>query len=216
MDKSLGSNLSKGNLPPLEDYKRNPYNAHNTEDEIYKAGQRVAMVNMVMAGWRKQESIETGPDGLVDAGSIFAPFVNGYYLSEQQKNSTRPLEVPGPTRQVLDKTITEADFTTQVVELAQTLEWRVVHFRPARVFSEGVETYRTAGQGDIRGFPDILALKGRRMVAMELKSEDAPGATEEQHEWLVACRFAGAETYIMRPSDWPDILKILDPEGRLK
>ena len=55
MDKSLGGRPKVGELPLLEDYERNPYDVHNTEDEIYKAGQRVAMVNMVMAGWRKQK-----------------------------------------------------------------------------------------------------------------------------------------------------------------
>ena len=120
------------------------------------------------------------------------------------------------TRQVLDKAISENKFLDQVFSLAHTLGWRVVHFRPARVLENGVETWRTAGQGDIEGYPDILALKGKRLVVMELKSEDAPGATKEQLAWLGAFHEVGAETHVARPSDWLAILKVFDPEGRLK
>jgi hypothetical protein len=50
-----------------------------------------------------------------------------------------------------------------------------------------------------RGFPDICAVRGRRIVFMELKRQTGK-TTEDQDEWLAALAATGkAETYIIRP-----------------
>ena len=100
--------------------------------------------------------------------------------------------------------MTEAEWTTQVIAFAQLNGWRTVHFRPART-SRG---WRTAVQGDGKGWPDLVMLRGSRLVAAELKSESGM-ATDDQLAWLDAMALVGAECYIWRPADWPSVVQVL-------
>ena len=51
------------------------------------------------------------------------------------------------------------------------------------------------------GWPDILAVKGGRMIAAELKS--AKGRlTMDQNLWLHDLQRTGAEVFVWRPCDW--------------
>jgi hypothetical protein len=92
--------------------------------------------------------------------------------------------------------ITEAEFTMQVIRLAQLYGWTVCHFRPAKT-SKG---YRTALQGDA-GFPDIVAARNGRKIVAELKV-GTRRATPEQMRWLAAW---GADAYLWYPRDWDQI-----------
>ncbi len=76
---------------------------------------------------------------------------------------------------------TEADFTTFVIDLARVLGWRTAHFRPAKT-DKG---WRTPVQGDGAGFPDLILLRGNRMVVAELKAERGR-LSPAQVEWLDA------------------------------
>lgn len=98
----------------------------------------------------------------------------------------------------------EADFTAQVLELARIRGWRRAHFRPART----AKGWRTAVQGDGVGFPDLVLIRGSRLVVAELKTNRGR-VRPEQSEWLAAFVTAGAETYLWRPSDWPEIEEVL-------
>ena len=92
--------------------------------------------------------------------------------------------------------ITEGEFTTQVIELAQAYGWQVCHFRPART----ARGWRTAMQGHA-GFPDIVAVRYGRKVGAELKvGSNKP--TEQQLLWL---HHWGADGYLWYPSDWQQI-----------
>lgn len=92
--------------------------------------------------------------------------------------------------------ISEAEFTTQVVQLAQLMGWKVVHFRAAKT-GKG---WRTAMQGD-PGFPDIIAARFGRVVAAELKvGSNKP--TPLQREWL---SHWGQDAYVWYPTDWRQI-----------
>jgi hypothetical protein len=66
-------------------------------------------------------------------------------------------------------------------------------------------------QADGVGFPDLILVKGPRLLAVELKRELLkPG--EEQILWLDAfARVPGVEAYVWIPSEWLDgtIAKIL-------
>jgi hypothetical protein len=90
--------------------------------------------------------------------------------------------------------ISEAEFTTQVVQLFQLRGWMVVHIRPAKT----AKGYRTPYEGD-PGLPDIIASRRGRTILAELKvGKNKP--TQEQREWLDA-----SSGYLWYPSGWSEI-----------
>lgn len=111
--------------------------------------------------------------------------------------------------------ISEDAWTAQVLALAAVHGWRRAHFRPARVLDRrtGAETWRTPVQGDGAGFPDLILARGSRLIAAELKADDAPaGLPVEQAKWLHAFDAAGAETYVWRPRDLDRVSAALAPK----
>ena len=91
--------------------------------------------------------------------------------------------------------LSEADLQRCVIDLAQSLGWRVVHFRPA----ETKKGWRTAIQGDA-GFVDLVLAKDGQVLLVELKS--ATGTLDdEQKAWG---RAIGATWHLWRPMDWYD------------
>lgn len=105
--------------------------------------------------------------------------------------------------------MSEAEFTTAVIDFARSLGYRVAHFRPARVTGkDGKETWRTAVQGDGKGFPDVLFLRGSSLFVAELKVGKNK-TTREQDEWLSAFRAAGVRAFVWRPCDWEEIRREL-------
>jgi hypothetical protein len=96
--------------------------------------------------------------------------------------------------------LTEKDFLAQVVQLAKLAGWRVAHFRPARTLGG----WRTSCQADAAGFPDLVLVKGRSLLFIELKVGTNP-LTPEQARWLEALAAAGQDARIWRPADWPEI-----------
>lgn len=100
---------------------------------------------------------------------------------------------------------TERSFQRKLLQLAKLLGWRSAHFRPART----AQGWRTAVEGDGKGFPDTVLVRGSRLVFAELKRQDAR-TTPEQDAWLEALsRCLGVEVHIWRPSDWPEIERVL-------
>lgn len=81
-----------------------------------------------------------------------------------------------------------------------------MHQRPART----ERGWRTATSGDGKGWPDIFAIRGPRILVAELKSAKGKLAPD-QAEWLRAFIAAGVESYVWRPDEWTDrtIEKIL-------
>jgi hypothetical protein len=66
---------------------------------------------------------------------------------------------------------------------------------------------RAQQQGD-NGWPDILAIRGSRIVVAELKA--AKGSVEPaQQAWLDAWDAAGAEVFVWRPADLALIVNVL-------
>ncbi len=100
--------------------------------------------------------------------------------------------------------IPERAWTAQVLQLAALNGWKRAHFRPARVRDPrtGEDAWRTPVQGDGVGFPDLLLVRGARLIAAELKTNEAPPEIPiAQAEWLRAFEAAGAEIYAWRPRD---------------
>ena len=64
-----------------------------------------------------------------------------------------------------------------------------------------------------KGFPDLLATNGRRLLAIECKSQ-AGKLTAEQAQWLALLAHTGhCETYILRPSDVADLERLFTEEA---
>lgn len=109
------------------------------------------------------------------------------------------LERKGLIRQVhtapsVPASISEEDFQAGVIEFAKRHLWKVYHTRNSRK-SE-------------KGFPDLVMVRATTVYA-ELKSEDGV-VTADQQGWIDALMFAGEEVYVWKPSDWPQIAKVLE------
>ena len=106
-------------------------------------------------------------------------------------------------------TISEAEFTKQVIELAQLNGFRVAHFRGVRVQrKDGSVHYCTPVQADGAGFPDLLMLRGRAAIVAELKV-GANKPSEAQRQWLAAFEMTDFDVQVWRPENWDEIVKIL-------
>lgn len=100
-------------------------------------------------------------------------------------------------------TLSERDFTKQVLEVAKRFGWLAAHFTNARG-PKG--EHRTTYLGDGKGFFDVTAIR-ERVVFAELKiPPNKP--TVEQKTWLDQARKAGAEVYLWTPADMDDIVKV--------
>lgn len=92
----------------------------------------------------------------------------------------------GRARKLLDAAVPERDLQRQVIDLAELRGWRCYHTFDSR---------RSAP-----GFPDVMAVRGSRLLAVELKRESGR-VTAEQQAWLDALALAGVEVHTWRPSD---------------
>lgn len=92
--------------------------------------------------------------------------------------------------------ITEDTLLGTVIDMAARLGVRTAHFRPAKT-STG---WRTAVQGDGKGFPDLVLTGPGGVLFRELKS-DRGHLSAEQQAWLVALVAAGEDAAVWRPAD---------------
>lgn len=98
----------------------------------------------------------------------------------------------------------EEAFLAQVIAFAKLHGWRSAHFRPAKT----ERGWRTAVQGDGKGFPDLVLIRGDTIIVAELKV-GRNQLTVEQRAWLVAFEMAGVPAYTWRPKDWSEIEQVL-------
>ena len=100
----------------------------------------------------------------------------------------------------------ETGFCSSLIDLFHQYRWRVVHVRPSLV-REG--RWLTHGAGDIAGWPDLLAVRGPRALAVECKV-GRNKATQAQLDWLAALgHVPGIEAHIWYPTDWDQILEVV-------
>ncbi len=101
--------------------------------------------------------------------------------------------------------ILERPFMTCVVEEAEKQGWHAYAVLDTRHYAR-----RTA-----KGWPDVILVRGDsrgavRCIAAELKRERGR-LTAEQREWLeLLGGVGGIDTYIWRPSQWQEILEVLE------
>lgn len=110
--------------------------------------------------------------------------------SEGRVTEYGPLAVVMPPRE----DASEEDFQRRVKRLAERRGWLCYHTHDSRRSQAG--------------FPDLVTVRGPRVVYAELKS--ATGRLrKEQAVWLAALLRAGAEAYVWRPSDWAEVEEVL-------
>ncbi len=113
------------------------------------------------------------------------------------------LEIELGPAPLFDPNCNETVFQDYVLDRAAEHGWLRAHFRPA----ETKRGWRTPVSADGKGFPDLVLLRERLIVA-ELKAKYKK-PSREQRQWLDAFRKAGVETYLWYPRDINEIITIL-------
>lgn len=100
----------------------------------------------------------------------------------------------------------EAQWQNNVIDYAHLMGWHVAHFRP--MFDSKRKRWMTPVQADGAGFPDLVLVRGDRVVFVELK---APGKypKPEQKIWLDKLRATSAEVYVWRPQHIEEMTRVL-------
>lgn len=100
------------------------------------------------------------------------------------------------TTEAYTASLPESAIQNAVLRAAQYHGWLRIHFRPART----TKGWRTAYEGDT-GFPDVIAVRGSRVVVIECKRKGAR-PTQPQADWLAAWTGVPcAEVYVLTPAD---------------
>jgi len=94
--------------------------------------------------------------------------------------------------------ISEKDLQSAVVEVMQWKGWLTYHTHDSRRSNPG--------------FPDLVAVKGSRVLFVEFKSEKGK-MREEQLEWLSKLAKTTVEVYVVRPSTEAAFLEDVDVVG---
>ena len=82
-------------------------------------------------------------------------------------------------------------------------QWRAVHFESVRVqYPGGKMAWKTPFAGDGKGFPDIMAVRGQRLLAIEVKGK-GDSVRAEQHQWLAELdALPCCDAVVATPKDW--------------
>jgi hypothetical protein len=115
----------------------------------------------------------------------------------------------------------------RVIQLARWFKWKTAHFRtslakckrcrgrvglnPNCQFCKGKGLiYRTAVEGDGKGFLDTVLCRPPRLCFVELKVDGEKIKDKDQQDWFdLLSRCPGAETYVWHPADYDDVERIL-------
>ncbi len=108
------------------------------------------------------------------------------------------------------RTLTSADYRRQVESAMTEKEFMVEIIHHARIF--GWLVYHTHdSRHSAKGYPDLTLChsKLKRILFMEVKTERGKvGAA--QYEWLDAINAAGGTARVVRPSDWDQVVRLLE------
>lgn len=114
------------------------------------------------------------------------------------------------SRLELARAQSEADWQATVMAVLQAHGWTAFHINASivRVTTGGQRTYATAVTSQGRGFPDVIAIRGHRLVFIECKAQRG-AVNAEQHLWHQRLQLvAGVEVYVLRPSDGQQLMEI--------
>ena len=107
--------------------------------------------------------------------------------------TTKTAALPIARRATILPRQTEKDFQAQVVETAILHGWKVFH-----PFSSAYSA---------KGYPDLTLARAGRVIWAELKGQNGR-LTGAQRAWLSA--LPEGHTFVWRPSDWDEIVKVLN------
>lgn len=105
--------------------------------------------------------------------------------------------------------MTEREFQAHVLALAKRLSWTAWHDAATNAPRVCYSCKAPArGPRNASGLPDLILVRGDRLVWAELKRQDGV-TSQEQRQWIAALRAAGQTVFVWRPSDWPTIESVL-------
>ena len=90
----------------------------------------------------------------------------------------------------------EAMFQSAVIAAAKLHGWMHYHTYDSR--------------RSVAGFPDLVLVRGKRLIFAELKANDNSHPSAAQQEWINALvRTGSCEVYVWRPSNWDGVVELL-------
>lgn len=99
----------------------------------------------------------------------------------------------------------QAEIMNLVVTMARQRGWRVAHFDSVETVipgGDGRTRWMTPARADGRGFPDLLLVRERVLVAEVKGGAHKPSAA--QAEWMFAFRIAGVRAHVWTPAGLAD------------
>jgi len=103
---------------------------------------------------------------------------------------------------------TEAMFQARVQDYARLRGWEWMHLQRA-LNDRGY--WRTPVVGTLgNGWPDLILVKGHRMIAAELKVGRGVVSPKQERVLGVLTGLGYVEVYVWRPEDWDLITEVLD------
>lgn len=100
----------------------------------------------------------------------------------------------------------ENDFQSRVCDYLDLRKWAWLHLRPART----AKGWRTPVSGPLgAGWPDLICVRGDRLVAIELKSPSGRPTREQTAVLGLLSQVRHVETHLGRPADWDRIVEVL-------
>lgn len=118
----------------------------------------------------------------------------------------RNINLPILATGIIDlKSISERDFQRALWAYAEDRGWKCHYmYKSAQRLQNG--KYRGLGTP---GWPDVIAVRGESMLAIECKAERGR-ATAEQKKWLDTLKnVPGVETFIWKPRDAAEVIERL-------
>lgn len=106
----------------------------------------------------------------------------------------KPVNRPAPEPDAAQEYRDEKAFMAAVVKFARELGWSEYH------------TYNSRRSKS--GWPDLVLVRGERIVFVELKTETGR-TTAAQDRWIELLTEAKQTVYVWRPSSWPQIKEVL-------
>lgn len=99
------------------------------------------------------------------------------------------------------RAISEREWQNQVHRLAASLGWKYYHAPDNKPINGRIQKV-------VAGFPDLVMVKGSRLIFAELKKEIGQ-LSDAQKEWIAALEATGVEVYVWRPSQMREVQQIL-------